>query len=72
MSRNSVIWQNLIHSVNQRHNLKRARGHKHFLEFTNCRFHHWVLQHTISNKTPEFVKQLLNVWYEVYMRFFKA
>ena len=71
MSKNRAVWDNLALLFNRSFN-GNVSGHKHFLEFTNCRFHNWVLKRTIDNKTPEFVKQLLNVWYEVYTRFFKA
>lgn len=51
---------------------KGVRLRSHFLEFTDARFHYWVLNMTLNEKNPEWLKWTVNHWYEVYTRFYKA
>lgn len=51
---------------------KAVRLRSHFLDFTSAEFHYWVLNLTMDERKPDWMKWMANQWYEVYTRFYKA
>ena len=51
---------------------KGVRLRSHFLDFTDAQFHYWALNKTLNEEIPEWMKWMINHWYEVYTRFYKA